>query len=166
MRNRNIPGSGLLKKSVIAAITISTLGCGGGGGGTTAAVPSGSTGTTTTVTVQPQTFNFPTFTNNSKLAVVANFQTAQEAPLNLTGQLVADLADLSGAVPRVALRSDPSSDDTPDINPCGYSDACALNHLIGNDVNAQSTESTAVRKRFQELAEGAQEDFFLLPGGE
>lgn len=148
----------------IATLATVTLGCGGGGGGgTTAATSTGGGGGGGNV-VTPRTFTFPTFASNSKLTVVANFQTADESP-NITGTLTATLADFAGTTPRIVSRAEEPSARSADVNPCGYGDTCALSAFAGDTFNAQSTAQPAVRKRFQELAEGATEDFIIVPAG-
>ncbi|HIB65181.1 MAG TPA: hypothetical protein EYO33_08740 [Phycisphaerales bacterium] len=163
-----------LPVALITALTLSTLGCGGGGGNddvvaraqgsgqATTTVGTTNPGTVTVPITQSKTFTFPTFSVNSRLAVVGNFQTSTETP-NETGTLTTVLSDL-GAIPRVAARVDPSAQESGSFeNPCGFPDACAIDRLIGEPRAQQSTSSTAIRPRFQELAEGAEEDFFLVP---
>lgn len=169
-------GSPLFSRALITAFTIFCLGCGGGGGGNdvVAQAPAGAVpvaaqptippggGTVVVPTVQAQTFNFPTFSVNSRLAVIANFQTTTETPAT-TGTLTTTLGNL-GAIPRLLSRFDPSSTDgTQDTNACGYADVCALNHLLGDSEVKQQAAATTVRPRFQELAEGTQQDFFVVP---
>jgi hypothetical protein len=147
-----------------------TFGCGGGGGddgvvaqgnaGTTvtATNPNPTTGTNISTGTQ-ETFTFSTFNNNSRLTVVANFQTTTENN-NETGTLQADLSEL-GALPRALLnRADPTVTASSGVNPCGFADVCAINHVMG-DTLQQSAPT--IRPRYQELPEGSQEDFFLVP---
>ena len=161
-----------LPVALITAFTLSALGCGGGGGNddVAARAPSGgqtnnSGGTTNpgTVTIpvtQSQTFTFPSFSVNSRLTVIGTFQTTTETP-SQTGTVSTVLSDL-GAVPRIAARMAPDSvDSAAAYNPCGYPDACAVDSLMGEPRAQQSTPNTAVRPRFQELAEGAEEELYL-----
>lgn len=164
MRTRSVGLPGRLAQTVITAVTIATLGCGGGGddgGGFTAASgPVGGIGSPAPV-VQPQTFNFPNFTNNSRLTVVSTFQTSGETPPE-TGSLTATLSDVTGAVvPRSLFRASPAG---PDTNRCGFADCDALQHLMGGNVSGRVVGPQAqIRPRFQELAEGAEEDFYIVP---
>lgn len=154
-------------------MALMTFGCGGGGGsdgtvnqtsGTTvtATTPTTNTGGTNISTGTEQTFSYPNFTNNSRLTVVANFQTTTETS-SQTATLQAKLSDI-GALPRAVLnRLDTSSTDSEVVGDrCGYADACLVHTMMrGFETNQQSVST--IRPRFEELAEGAQEDFYLIP---
>lgn len=148
----------LLALGGLAALAI---GCGSDGGDSITSVPSPGGGAPV---ILPRTFQFPTFSNSSKLTVVANFQTAEEST-NTTGQLSATLSDLTGAVarsspvPALSARADSNA-----VNPCGYADACALIELT-KEYSAQSAVDPGVRRRFQELAKGERVDFVIIPAG-
>lgn len=90
--------------------------------------------------------------------------TAGETP-NSRASFLATLAELT-VLPRVDPgRHDSHASDgaeSPFFSPCGYPDAYSLNHLIGDDSTNQQATS-AIRPRYQELEEGAREDFFLVP---
>lgn len=155
----------ILTNSLMAALASLVLGCGGSGGGggeVAAAGQVGGGGGNITPVVQPQTFLFPSFSINSRLAVIANFQSSAETS-SVTGQLSAALSDIGGVVvPRIAQRFDPSAQG--DVSPCGYADVCAFDHLTSGPVSRQAAVPSTVRPRFQELPAGSQEDFFLVPG--
>jgi IrrE N-terminal-like domain len=154
-------------RTAITVLVLGTFGCGGGGGDDQVAFNPGQTvgdgGGVSTPVLVPQTFNYPTFNTNSKLTVIANFQTQEETP-NITGMLSTTLGNLAGLAPKLAFRSDlsdPSVSSGP--NRCGYPDACALHALMGPSVRSQAAPPTNIRPRFEELLEGAQESFFLIP---
>jgi hypothetical protein len=156
----------------LMTMTLMTFGCGGGGGDDGFVAQSGGTSVPTivpnpsdndgVVPIAPgrdQTFDFPDFTNSSRLTVVANFQTPTETS-NQTGTLTASLSDF-GALPRAVLnRADPRSSTDSGVSPCGYADVCAITNVL-DDTREQSVSE--IRPRYEELAEGAQEDFFLVP---
>ncbi len=156
----------LFKTATIAAVTFVALGCGGGGDSSAVFAPTTQNsggGITPPAPNLPQTFEFPTFSVNSKLTVIANFQTPGETP-DTDGALSATLEDLTGLLPRaVSLRTSEEQQEDADTDRCGYADACALNHLMGRGIRAQGTPQTSIRPRYQELPEGAEEDFYLIP---
>jgi hypothetical protein len=146
----------MLRSSLLAFLAATILGCGGGGGGDETSNENGGPAPIT------RRFEFPNFNNNSKLTVIANFQPQSETPDD-TGAVSVNLSDLAGVTPRALVESIPLARLQLNTAPCGYADACALNHLMG-DVNSRSTTAGTVRARFQELAEGSEQDFFLVPG--
>lgn len=162
-------GLRFFQASVAVGLTLASLGCGGGGGNdevvasanqsSNAPAPPPS-GPDMPVAV-PKTFQFPNFSVDSKLTLVANFQTAGETP-NLSGTAEAILSDLgSGPFAQLAARQAPNEDESEPIHPCGFADAYSFQELRGpSTINPQQAE---IRPRFQELPEGAEEDFFLIP---
>lgn len=151
-----------------------TFGCGGGGGDDGVSAQATGTAVTTTtptdsgtgVTISPgqaQSFSFPSFSVNSRLAIVANFQTVT-ASNNQTGTLSAQLSGLAGGggIPREILnRYDPSA-PSDGVNPCGFADVCAITSVLPEE-EVRGQIDSSIRPKFQELAEGTQRDFFLVP---
>ncbi len=149
------------KLLVLGGLATLAIGCGGSDGDSITSTPSSGGGGNVVI---PRTFQFPTFNNNSKLTVVANFQIPDEST-NTTGQLSATLSGLSGAIAQahplstLAARADSSA-----MHPCGFGEAAALAELT-KDYNAQARVDPEVRRRFQELEEGAREEFVIIPAG-
>ena len=152
-------------------------GCGGGGGSDTplALSPAAAPSQVSPAAPAPapaatpevaRTFGFPTFGANSRLTVVANFQTEEETP-NTTGRLTASVQDLLGGLPlaRIATRQ-ASREDEAITDHCGYADVCALHELLEEDPIRAQQVNTEILPRFQELAAGERRDFFVVPAFE
>jgi hypothetical protein len=155
-------------------ISLLSFGCGGGGGDDGVVAQNAGTNVTATntnpsdnsnsdiVSISPgqeQTFSFPSFTNDSRLTVVANFQTPT-ATSGQTATLKADLSQFGTLARAVVNRADPTASLESGVTPCGYADVYAITKVLDDTLGQEVSQ---VRPRFEDLAEGAQRDFFLVP---
>lgn len=149
--------------SLIACTTLLVTGCGGSGDGGGTGVGTGSTvgGGEAIPPVQARTLRFPTFSSNSKLTVVANYQTATETP-NTTGSATVQISDAINRQPLARLLSG-SEEGSGVTNRCGYTDIRDLNLLLDYSNVSPRNVSSQIRPRFQELAAGSRENFFIVP---
>ncbi len=166
-----------MKKWLIMSLLASlTFGCGGGGGDDGVSAQAAGTAVTATTPTNPntnndptvaiapgqvQTFSFPGFSVNSRLAIVANFQTPT-ATNNQTGTLSAQLNSGSGAIPREVLNRYDPSQASEGVNPCGFADVSVMTSVM-EDESVREQSVPGIRPRYQELPEGTRRDFFLVP---
>lgn len=142
---------------------------GGGGGGGPVNPPS-----------QNRTFSFPNVGGNSRVTLIGNFQPGSETT-SATAQVTATLQQ--GAFSTLARMTLPETDVPPGTDTgirargvgsrtaCGTADVSALTALMGEgrvmgispkaEVRNQAA-APAIRSRFQDLPEGAKQDFFLI----
>lgn len=152
-------------------------GTGGGGGTTTTGTGGGGTGGGSPS--QSRTFTFPSVSAAGRVTLIGNFQppaeqssttaivtaAVQQGPLSALGRLAPVQA--SGGVESDAGKVTESADGRI---ACGTADVTALTNLLGEGrVMGTSPKATvrtqaapAVRSRFQELAEGSRQSFFLI----
>lgn len=106
--------------------------------------------------------NFPDFDRDSKLTLVANFQTPSERP-TVTGQIEFTVSSLGGALYRQAALASGTESEELAFNPCGYPEVEGLTSLMGRSDSSAPTSDPQIRARYEELAEGTQKDFYLYP---
>lgn len=151
-----------------SAVVVGAGGGGGGGGGGPVNPPS-----------QNRTFSYPNVGANSRVTLIGNFQPGSETS-SATAQVTAAVQQGPfSTLARMALpQADPGSTSgpaTPGALPvtrtaCGTADVTALTNLMGEGrvmgmspkAEVRTQAATPVRSRFQELAEGAKQDFFLI----
>ncbi|MFA5506790.1 MAG: hypothetical protein WC314_17005 [Vulcanimicrobiota bacterium] len=155
------------KLFLVTVLALFTLGCGGGGDDNpvfqvvTNPTPQPTQTPTGTVEIIPgreKTFEFPSFSNSSKLVVVANHQVTTETSSASAAAKVNLVGPTSTARDLVQGRTD--SDLPTGFNPCGYADAYAYSQVLEPEVMEQS--SPEIRPRYQELAEGEEVEFNLV----
>lgn len=150
------------KLLALSGLTAFVIGCGSSGDDPVIGSPS-PTGNTPVATLR--TFQFPSFSPNSKLTVVANFETADQNA-GTTGVLSATLSNFGSPMARFS----PPSSEGPEsasssIDPCGLGDAFHMNKFIGESHTAQSVGDPGLRFQRQDLPAGTQQDFVIIPAG-
>ncbi len=121
---------------------------------------------TSSPTPSPRTFVYPDFGTNSRVTVVANFQPEAQTTTT-TSQLVATLNSFGPApVPRFAdLSEDEAEEGFVAVGAsCGTPDAWAFAEHLSLQTSAdEQIVPQQVLGRYQDLPEGAEEQFFIIP---
>lgn len=154
--------------SLVSLLALSLFACGGGGsdsgtdGGTSSGGTAISIGNSGLGPITSKSFTFAGFGINSKLTVPTNFQpntqtttTTAQAVTTLSRTLTPPLAKLARAQ---ALTRDA-------VPHCGTTEARVFAEVMDlEDSHINPRQDPTIRARFENLAAGSREDFFLLPG--
>lgn len=155
-------------QSLIALLAMSLFACGGGGsdGGTTGNSGGGgggaaSIGTSGLGQVISKSFTFPGFGANSVLTVPTNFQPNLQNT-TLTAQAVTTLSRT--LTPPLAKLNRARSLARESVPHCGTVEAQIFSELVDLEDTVAPRRDPSIRARFEDLAAGSRESFFLLPG--
>lgn len=143
-------------------------GCGGGGSDPVAVGGAGGGGGDIPGTTPPppnsQTFvfDYPDFPVGARVTVVSGFQPPGETS-PLTAEVVASVQQGPFlGLARMLAQAAPTA-SALERTPCGTADASLFAQLSGAYGEALHQSAPPVRGRYQELPEGAEENFFLVP---
>lgn len=113
--------------------------------------------------IPPAVFSFLNFSNNSKLTLVSTYQPAQET-VATPQTFAATLSRTSqGLLPR-SLPTESPTDTSSIADHCGTADVTLTGHLLAQEP-IRPRLLDGIRPRFESLAEGSQESFYLIPAG-
>jgi hypothetical protein len=114
--------------------------------------------------IESRVFTYPSFPTGGQFTLVSPFQPPGETS-SLVANVVAAVQQGPPALARLTLgKSDSEHGAGPSVGhpACGTADVTTLTALMGENPAIQGQVAPPVRARYQELPEGAQEDFFLI----
>lgn len=158
------PNLRVLGKLCLPLFMTFVVGCGGSdGGGTGVVAQSTESNNQPAPTGTQRRFSYPNFSTNSRATLVVGHTPAGETS-SADAQVVVAVNQGLGALARFSLSRESGQNTRPEAA-CATADLHVLRDLMGpNEPAVQNRISPQVLRRFQELPEGAQEDFQLIIG--